>query len=117
MNTQGYQHPEFDFDHPVQRRKNRLRERFDKFHAENPHVFEELRKLAFKYRSARADKQIGISLLFEVLRWHSMLETQSDDGFKLSDNFRAFYARALMREPGLAGMFRTKRSAADEEVE
>ena len=46
-----------------------------------------------------------------------MLETQSDDGFKLSDNFRAFYARALMREPGLAGMFRTKRSAADEEVE
>lgn len=116
MNTQGHQHPEFDFDHPVQRRKNRLRERFDKFHFKNPHVFEELHKLAVKYRAARPAKQIGISLLFEVLRWHAMIETNSDDGFKLTDNFRAFYSRELMKDPYLAGMFRVRRSAADEEV-
>jgi hypothetical protein len=112
------EHPEFDFAPPVVRKPNRLRERFEKFHAENPHVYDELHRLATQYRSARGDKQIGISLLFEVLRWHTMLQTDSDDGFKLSDNYRAFYSRLLMeRDPLLAGMFRTKRSLADEKVE
>jgi hypothetical protein len=117
MNTQQCPHPEFDFDPPLQRKKNRLREQFEKFHSENPHVFDGLHKLAVQYRAARPDKKIGISLLFEVLRWHTMLETKSDDGLKLNNNLRSFYSRELMKDPRLAGMFRLKFSAADEEVE
>ena len=117
MNTE-LEHPEFDFSPPVKRAPNKLRERFEKFHAANPHVYAELHKLATQYRSARGDRQIGISLLFEVLRWHTMLQTDSDDGFKLSDNYRAFYSRLLMEsDASLAGLFRTKRSCADDKVD
>jgi len=111
-------HPEFDFSPRDTRKPNRLRERFEKFHAENPQVYEELHRLASQYRAARGDKKIGISLLFEVLRWHSMLKTDSDDGFKLCNTYRAFYSRLMMeRDPSLAGLFRLKPSLADQKSE
>ena len=82
---------------------------FDEFHANNPQVFEELRRLAL--RAVRSGHhQAGIGQLFEVLRWRHGLRTKGGGEFKLNNNFRAHYARALMqRERELAGFFELRR--------
>ncbi|MGR8921988.1 MAG: hypothetical protein ACU85V_20420 [Gammaproteobacteria bacterium] len=83
-----------------------IRERFEKFHAENPHVFEALRRRALRAK-ARGYRP-GIGCLFEVLRWQHGMTTQGDE-FKLNNNFRSHYARLLMeREPELEGFFETR---------
>lgn len=81
--------------------------RFARFHSDNPHVYRRLVDLA---RSAKArGKRVGIGMLFEVLRYEFVIETSSDDGFRLNNNHRAFYARAIMaNEPDLDGFFETR---------
>jgi hypothetical protein len=79
---------------------------FDRFHAANPHVYDELKKLAMRARRAGANR-IGVKMLFEVLRWRHTLRTHGDD-FKLNNNFHSRYARLLMNEPGLEGCFETR---------
>ena len=77
------------------------------FHAENPHVAIALMELAEALRK-RGHNQYGIAGLFEVLRYRHSLETRGDE-FKLNNNFRAFYARLLMRQyPWLDGFFETR---------
>ena len=53
-------------------------------------------------------------MLYEVLRWEYYLNTTSDDEYKLSNSYRAFYARLIMQnEHDLEGIFNTKQSIAD----
>jgi len=87
-------------------------DRFDQFDFENPRVY--LALLGFALQAKRNGAQrIGISLLYERLRWYSSFET-TDPAFKLRNDFRAFYARKLMQdEPELRGFFITRRSMAD----
>jgi len=81
-----------------------IREAFLRFHRENPHVYDELVKLALRARR-RGVKRIGIGMLFEVLRWGHAMRTAGDD-FRLNNNYRSYYARLLMRnEPELVGAF------------
>lgn len=95
-------------------RRAPLNVRFAEFHATNPHVYDQLRRLARRGTGSGA-KRLGIAQLFEVLRWRTMLATRDPDGFKLNNDFRAPYARLLMeREPDLAGVFELRRSVADE---
>ena len=80
---------------------------FREFHADNPHVYDELVMLARRARS-RGAVRIGIGMLFEVLRWRYTLRTVGDD-FKLNNNYRSYYARLIMmREPDLAEIFETR---------
>lgn len=89
-----------------------LQRDFDEFHAANPHVYDELVWLARQGKAAGA-KKLGIGQLFEVLRWQTLLRTNSTD-FKLNNNLRSFYARMIMeRESDLAGIFETRTSVAD----
>lgn len=81
------------------------------FHEKNPHVYEELRKIARDLRR-RGIRRVGIALLFERLRWISKIETDGDP-FRLDNSHRAYYARLLMAEPDLAGLFETRSSATD----
>jgi hypothetical protein len=90
--------------------------RFAAFHADNPHVYDELVMLARRARRAGNDK-LGIKQLFEVLRWRRMLATRdgSTPEFKLNNVYTAPYARLIMqREPDLAGCFETRRSVVDQ---
>lgn len=81
--------------------------RFDRFHADNPHVYDRLVGLARQVRN-RGMKQWSIQAAFEVLRYQA-LTTDTAEPFKLSDNFRSRYARLIMdREPDLRGFFKTK---------
>lgn len=72
-------------------------EKFQAFHKENPHVYEELLRLA---RQARASgrRRCGIRMLWEVMRWNFFLRTQRGEGdFKLNDHLPPYYARLLMQ--------------------
>jgi len=54
-------------------------------------------------------------MLFEVLRWNYYLEVdQGEEEFKLSNDFRAPYARLIMQqELDLADAFNTRTSVVD----
>ena len=88
---------------------------FRKFHRENPEVYRELRTLALELL-ARGRRRYGMKGLFEIVRWRRALRIDADDGFKLNNNFTAFYARmAMHNEPTLAGFFALRESIADGE--
>jgi len=48
---------------------------FEEFHRNNPEVYEELVRLA-RQMKARGHKQIGIKMLWEVLRWERAMKTR-----------------------------------------
>lgn len=89
--------------------------RFDRFHAANPHVYDQLVELAWTAYYA-GQRRIGIAQLFEVLRWNRRIHTR-DTEFKLNNVYRAPYARLIMeRNPQLGQIFETRRSQADEAI-
>lgn len=81
-----------------------IKERFDLFHAQNPHVFQ----LFLKYSMMAKDRgfeKFSAKAVFERLRWHLNFET-SGDVFKLNNDFTALYARKLIDEnPEFLGFF------------
>jgi hypothetical protein len=92
----------------IQKPKKSIRERFVAFHNGNPKVYEGIVEIAMQMQD-RGVKKMGISLIFERLRWLHFIEVNSDDGFKLSNDYRAEYARLIMtREPHLEGFFETR---------
>jgi hypothetical protein len=87
-----------------------IQQAFDEFHEANPKVYDELVRLARRAK-ARGHRKIGIELLFAVLRWQRMMETDdpSQAAFKLNDHYTSRYARLIMeREPDLEGFFETR---------
>ena len=90
----------------------KLVQAFMEFHADNPQVYSELRRLSLELLG-KSRQHYGIGGLFEVLRWQHAMST-SDTEFKLNNNHRAFYARLLMHnEPTLKGFFELRRSQGD----
>ena len=80
------------------------------FHNENPHVYSRLVALARKIKD-RGFRSYSINSLFEVLRWHSDLETKGSL-FKLNNNYRSYYARLIMeKEPDLEGFFSIRKNS------
>lgn len=95
--------------------QSKIEAAFWEFHREHPEVYEELRQLALDARRA-GRRRIGMKMLFEVVRWNRLLRT-GDRGFKLNNNYTAYYARLLMeREPELRGMFATRRLGVSSHV-
>jgi hypothetical protein len=87
---------------------------FCTFHSTNPHVYERLVEYARQVQRA-GYTSYGIGALWERLRWYFDIETADpNSAFKLNNNYRAYYARLLMLEPGLSGLFHLRTSAADE---
>jgi hypothetical protein len=90
----------FDFE-PM---NGTIQQRFERFHRDNPTVYVSLVAYARRAKS-RGFSHYGIDTLFEILRWHTTIET-TDTEFKLNNNFRSRYARLIMeREPDLADFF------------
>lgn len=82
------------------------------FHAENPHVYQNLVRMARQYQVRNRTTRIGIATLWEVLRWDYMINTEHKD-YKLNNNHKAFYARMIMDcNPDLAGMFELRAQKA-----
>lgn len=84
--------------------------RFREFHAENPHVYEELVRLARVWVARHGRKRLGIRTLWETMRWNLLIQTNDPSGFKLNDHYHSRYARLIMqREDDLADVFETRR--------
>jgi len=84
------------------------------FHARNPHIMDYLIVLARRVRKG-TQRKLGIGMLFEILRWQYWMATETEEPYKLNNNYCAYYARAIMdAAPDLDGVFNLKKSGADE---
>jgi hypothetical protein len=87
-----------------------LEARFQTFHAEHPEVYDKLRDLALDLVH-RGWTHLGIGMLWETLRYHSMLGARpGEDSYRLNDHHRSRYVRLLVdQEPELAEVFELRR--------
>jgi len=89
---------------------------FEKYCEDNPQVLVVLERFTWE-AFAHGHTHIGIDFVHARARWYTSIETTGDD-FKLSNNFRPYYARLIMqRHPELRGVFRLRKAAADKELE
>ena len=96
--------------------KRSHKKKFWDFHNANPQVYTTLVTMARTFRSRRPDQRIGIKTLWECIRWDYWLSVATDDEFKLSNSYTAFYARLIMvKNQELKGIFQLKQSEADED--
>lgn len=101
---------------PVYNEQMTIAERFEVFHAANPHVARLLAEMALDLRRA-GRTHYGMKALVEVLRFQYNVRTVGDV-FKLNNNYTAHYARLLMEQyPELEGFFETRQIRAAGEVE
>ena len=92
-------------------------EKFERFHSDNPRVYEVLLHLAKEWQRTTGGRKLGIGALTERARWELAIET-SDPDYRINNTHRAYFARLLMkRNPELRGMFDLRASAADEWIE
>jgi RNase H-fold protein (predicted Holliday junction resolvase) len=64
-----------------------IREQFERFDAENPHVYEELMRLVLNAYDA-GHRRIGIAMVYETMRYNILMRTLARDGFKLNNNYK-----------------------------
>ncbi len=96
--------PEAPHGHVGPKAPHTIYESFMAFHQKNPRVYRELVQLARRLK-AKGVAQMGIGMLYEVLRYRTALRTAGDP-FKLNNSYRSYYARLIMLdEPDLAGCF------------
>ena len=73
-----------------------IRDGFNKFNQENPHIF-----IAFEEQALRAiakgRKKISAKLIINWIRWHEFLES-SDKNFKINDAYQSYYARFFIEK-------------------
>ena len=86
---------------------NRLEAKWRVFHAKNPHVYELVKRFALEV-IAKGYEHYSINSIFERVRWHSSIETKTEEQFKLSNNHRPYYARLFHKDhPEHDGFFIT----------
>lgn len=74
-----------------------LRDRFEQFDKENPHVYALFVKYARQVKNSGFDR-FSAKAIFERLRWHLNFETHDFQPFKLNNSYTAFYARKVIEE-------------------
>jgi hypothetical protein len=88
--------------------------RFYEYHKANPHVAGWFLQAAQTLKQKEHRKRYGIGALTEQIRWNVREGIIKTEGFRISNDIRACYARlVLMREPSLCGFFAIKPSVVD----
>jgi hypothetical protein len=95
---------------------NRHERAFWEFHSQNPHIYEQLERLALQLRRSGVHRW-GMKALWEVCRYELVLRTSaSARSFRLNNNHTAYYARLLMeRNAELADFFEVRQHRGDHE--
>lgn len=92
-----------------------LAERFEEYHAANPHIFELLVKYT-RHLIESGRTGYGINGVFERIRWHMDVETKDPDGYKMNNNYRAKYVRLLESEyPEFVGFYKKRRLRSEDQ--
>ena len=89
-----------------------IQDQFERFHDENPRVFEELLQLARKLRG-RGHRSYSMDALMHVVRFHRHIDT-TDPDFKINNNYSSRYSRKMTNEhPEFVGFFHTRELKAE----
>jgi len=105
---QNVEHPRGDAQLPLWPAGGKLHRQFVEHRKAHPRVWNELLDLALEARS-EGRKHWSINAVFEVARYNTRHDERDKYGWKLNNDLRAYYARALMAEhPALAGFFETR---------
>ena len=87
---------------------NPLEAEFERFHANNPHVYELFKRFTAEAILAGM-KHYSAAAVFHRIRWHTEVETRGDDVFKINQNHCPYYGRLFMKDhPTFEGFFRTR---------
>jgi hypothetical protein len=96
------------------KRKSNLCSRFYRYHKANPKVADWFLEAARKMKNEEHRERYAAHALMQKIRWNVKMGVIKTDGFKISNDLNAPYARlVLMRDPSLCGLFALKASAAD----
>lgn len=68
-----------------------IREGFNEFHKENPHIFKAFEEQALTAIS-KGRKKISAKLIINWIRWNEFLRS-SDQNFRINDAYQSYYAR------------------------
>ena len=68
-----------------------IRNGFNKFNEENPHIYKEFEKQAF-IAIDKGLKKMSSKLIINFIRWNEFLRT-TDQNFKINDAYQSYYAR------------------------
>lgn len=92
---------------------NPLVAEFERFHANNPHVYELFKKYTAEVILAGL-KHYSAAAIFHRIRWHSEIETKGEEPFKMCQNHCTYYGRLFMKDhPQFDGFFRTRAVGGD----
>lgn len=87
-----------------------IQERFDKFHRDNPEVYELFKRFSWELvRSGRL--RYSADAIIHRIRWHYAVNVdyQKNGDFKMNNNFSSRYARKLIAEsPSFDEFFETR---------
>ena len=73
------------------------------FHEANPHVYDLIERFAFEAIAA-GHKHYSMMAIIQRVRWHTMVETEGGDTFKINNNFSPYYSRQFLQQPALRGL-------------
>ena len=73
-----------------------IREWFNKFNKDNPHIFRAFEEQALRAINKGRTK-ISAKLIINWIRWHEFLES-SDKNFRINDAYQAYYARHFIEK-------------------
>jgi hypothetical protein len=89
-----------------------IEDRFREFDRAHPDVFNLFVNLAMDLRR-QGVQHYSADAICHVIRWFKITSGKDDSGFKINNNYTAFYARKAMAEvPALDGMFLTRERRA-----
>jgi len=84
---------------------------FKLYNTENPEIYAMFVAYTYQLISTGATR-FSAYLIFERMRWETMVS--GNDGYKLNNNYRPYYARQFMKDhPQYEGFFETRRTVAE----
>lgn len=91
-----------------------IREGFNKFNSENPHIYKAFEEQSLKAISSGRNK-LSAKLIINWIRWNEILRS-SDKNFRINDAYQSYYARYFMENnPKYPDVFNLRKLRNEEE--
>ena len=71
-----------------------LLNKFKKYHEENPHIYREFKRYAYAMKGVRSKSSAW--LIINRIRWDYDIKSNSNEVFKISNDYIALYSRLLI---------------------
>ena len=93
-----------------------IEERFNDFHAKNPHVWAEFERIglwAVSVCERKNIKYLSADLIANQMRWQSFISNTEKD-FKINNNYTSSYSRLFqMKYPEYCHLFRNRKTTTE----